>query len=218
MTIASKLVTVVLLACPTAMMADAKFSYGRDNRGELLQRQFDVIDRRVGVASTVNDIAAEASETTAALGPLGPDPRLRIQQARIVGQAPQIKVKPRGKHVHIYIDEAKRQATAYRIPETLFLALIQQESGWNSNARSPVGAIGLAQLMPGTAKDLKVNPYDPKQNLRGGAKYLREQYDRFGDWRLALAAYNAGPGAVMKYGGVPPYRETRNYVRRILGK
>jgi soluble lytic murein transglycosylase-like protein len=71
--------------------------------------------------------------------------------------------------------------------------------------------------MPGTARKLRVDPADPKQNLEGGARYLKEQYRTFGTWRLALAAYNAGPGAVKKYGGVPPYTETRNYVKIIAG-
>ena len=79
------------------------------------------------------------------------------------------------------------------------------------------GARGLAQLMPGTAARLGVDASDPVQNLEGGARYLRMMYNTFGSWRLALAAYNAGPGAVAKYGGVPPYRETRNYVRIIHG-
>jgi hypothetical protein len=99
----------------------------------------------------------------------------------------------------------------------IFRALIRQESGGRQSAKSPAGAIGLSQLMPATAKGLGVDPYDPQQNLEGGAKYLRQQLDRFGgDYRKALAAYNAGPGAVQKYGGVPPYRETQNYVRTIL--
>ena len=106
----------------------------------------------------------------------------------------------------------------YGVPEDLFLRLVQQESGWNPRARSHKGAMGLAQLMPATARVLGVDPHDPHQNLEGGARYLAQQYRTFGDWRLALAAYNAGPDAVRKHGGVPPYRETRGYVAAILGR
>ena len=116
-----------------------------------------------------------------------------------------------------WMPEARAAARRHGVPEDLFLRLVRQESGWNPNARSHKGALGLAQLMPGTARLLGVNPRDPAQNLDGGARYLAQQYRKFGDWRLALAAYNAGPGAVEKHGGVPPYRETRTYVRRILG-
>ena len=99
----------------------------------------------------------------------------------------------------------------------MFLKLVHQESGWNPQAESHKGALGLAQLMPGTAKKLRVDPLDPAENLDGGARYLAEQYRRFGSWRLALAAYNAGPEAVARHGGVPPYAENRNYVRVIWG-
>ncbi|WP_294613580.1 lytic transglycosylase domain-containing protein [Roseovarius sp.] len=116
-----------------------------------------------------------------------------------------------------YIDMAKQAARRHGVPVDLFLRLVQQESGWKAKARSHKGAIGLAQLMPQTARKLGVNPHDPRQNLEGGARYLATQYKTFGSWRLALAAYNAGPGAVKKYGGVPPYKETRNYVRVIWG-
>ena len=112
---------------------------------------------------------------------------------------------------------AREAARRHGVPEDLFLRLVQQESGWNPKARSHKGAMGLAQLMPGTARYLRVDPNDPKQNLEGGARYLAEQYREFGSWRLALAAYNAGPEAVRKHNGVPPYRETRNYVRIIWG-
>ncbi|MDO5621613.1 MAG: lytic transglycosylase domain-containing protein [Paracoccus sp. (in: a-proteobacteria)] len=116
-----------------------------------------------------------------------------------------------------YVPHARAAARKHGIPEDLFLRLVQQESGWNPNARSHKGAHGLAQLMPGTAAKLGVDPRDPIQNLEGGARYLRMMYNQFGNWRLALAAYNAGPGAVQKHGGIPPYRETRNYVRVISG-
>ncbi|MBV0891572.1 lytic transglycosylase domain-containing protein [Paracoccus sp. Z118] len=123
----------------------------------------------------------------------------------------------RGNQRSKYVPHARAIARKHGIPEDLFLRLVQQESGWNPSARSHKGARGLAQLMPGTAAKLGVNPNDPIQNLEGGARYLRQQYNAFGSWRLALAAYNAGPGAVQKYKGIPPYRETTNYVRIIAG-
>ena len=116
-----------------------------------------------------------------------------------------------------WTEPARAAARRHGIPEDLFLRLVRQESGFDPNARSHKGAMGLAQLMPGTARLLGVDPRDPVQNLEGGARYLAQQYRRFGSWRLALAAYNAGPGAVERHGGVPPYRETRGYVRAILG-
>lgn len=97
----------------------------------------------------------------------------------------------------------------------LFQALIKQESRFNVAISSPVGAYGLTQLMPGTAGDMGVDPTIPLQNLRGGAKYITIQLRKFGNIPHALAAYNAGPGAVIKYGGVPPYSETQGYVRNI---
>ncbi|MGZ6792800.1 MAG: lytic transglycosylase domain-containing protein [Mycobacteriales bacterium] len=111
-------------------------------------------------------------------------------------------------------------AASNGIDPALLKGLVSQESGFNPTARSGAGAVGLTQLMPATASALGVtNPLDPAQSLQGGAKYLREQLDRFGgDEKLALAAYNAGPGAVQKYGGVPPYAETQNYVTSVMGK
>ncbi len=116
-----------------------------------------------------------------------------------------------------FLEIAKAAARKHDVPEDLFLRLVQQESGWNVGAVSSAGATGLAQLMPGTANKLGVDIDDPAQNLEGGARYLRQMYDKFGTWRLALAAYNAGPGAVEQHGGIPPYAETENYVSKILG-
>lgn len=112
---------------------------------------------------------------------------------------------------------ARNAARRHNVPEDLFLRLVQQESNWNPGAVSHKGAIGLAQLMPDTARMLRVDPTDPVQNLEGGARYLRAQFERFRDWRLALAAYNAGPEAVERHGGIPPFRETRTYVARVWG-
>lgn len=104
----------------------------------------------------------------------------------------------------------------YQVDPRLVMAVVLQESGFKPNATSRTGAMGLGQLMPGTARGLGVgNAYDPIQNLGGAVKLIRGHLDKYGDLSLALSAYNAGPGAVRKYGGVPPYRETRNYVRRV---
>ncbi len=122
-----------------------------------------------------------------------------------------------GKYSGPYLSMARAAARKHAVPEDLFARLVQRESGFNPGARSVKGAIGLAQLMPDTAARLGVDPTDPAANLEGGARYLRQMYDRFGDWKLALAAYNAGPDAVASYSGVPPYAETIAYVKVILG-
>jgi len=167
------------------------------SRGDLFRNQTALLDGRLSTQYTNSDrlkprtpgIEAASTETI---------PRYRGNRSR-------------------WLEPARAAARRHGVPEDLFLRLVRQESGWNAGARSHKGAMGLAQLMPGTARNLGVNPRDPLQNLEGGARYLAMQFRKFGNWRLALAAYNAGPGAVERHGGIPPYRETRNYVRAILG-
>jgi soluble lytic murein transglycosylase-like protein len=117
-----------------------------------------------------------------------------------------------------YDADIEAAAARHGVPAALLKGLIRAESNFNPSARSPAGALGLTQLMPGTAAGLGVtNALDPKQAIEGGAKYLGQQLRAFGgDVQKALAAYNAGPGAVQRFGGIPPYTETRNYVSRVL--
>ena len=169
-------------------------------REKLFQRQTSVLDSR----------AAEQYSNSV---------RLQPKDLLVPGAPGAEKLRAyRGASKSKYLPVARAAARRYGVPEDLFLRLVAQESGWNASAKSHKGAIGLAQLMPGTARGLNVNPHDPAQNLDGGARYLAKQYQTFKSWRLALAAYNAGPGAVEKYGGVPPYKETRGYVKAILGQ
>lgn len=110
-------------------------------------------------------------------------------------------------------------AQRFDLSPALLEAVVWQESRWRHNSVSSAGALGLAQLMPGTARELGVDPRDPYENLEGGARYLREQLDRFdGDLEKALAAYNAGPGRVMRADGIPNIRETQQYVAAIMAR
>lgn len=111
----------------------------------------------------------------------------------------------------------QRASAKYHVPEQVINAVIGRESGGRRDARSPKGAMSYMQLMPDTARALGVtDPYDAEQNIMAGTRYLAEQKQRFGSWDLAFAAYNAGPGAVQKYGGIPPYAETQAYVKALM--
>ena len=117
-----------------------------------------------------------------------------------------------------YADLFSRAASRYGVDPSLLAAMASQESGFNSQAVSPAGAQGLMQFMPATAKGLGVNAMDPNSAIDGAARYLSSLTKQFGSTDLALAAYNAGPGTVSKYGGIPPYAETQNYVRSVMSK
>jgi len=116
-----------------------------------------------------------------------------------------------------YESLVKQYASFFDLEENLVHAVIKVESNYNSNARSSKGAQGLMQLIPETANDMNVrDPFNPEENIRGGSRYLRLMLDQFnGNTDLALAAYNAGPNAVLRHRGIPPYEETRNYVQKV---
>ena len=137
----------------------------------------------------------------------------QAQSQRTASSPPSLTQGP-DRHFKALIAQA---AARYGVDEDLVHAVVHAESDYDPTCRSHCGAMGLMQLMPENAKDLGVrDPWDPAQNLDGGVHLLRQQLDRFHDVDLALAAYNAGPGAVRKYGGVPPYRETQGYVKHVL--
>ncbi|MEO0633432.1 MAG: lytic transglycosylase domain-containing protein [Pseudomonadota bacterium] len=192
---------VCVLAVIAALVGQAASAelFSKRNRSGLFKSQTKILDTRA---------ASQYSNS------------VRLQPPKVVtptkwddGVSPKFRGRYNGPYLQVARDAARRNG----VPEDLFLRLVQQESGWNPKARSIKGAYGLAQLMPATARYLGVDRKDPVENLDGGARYLKEQYTAFGSWRLALAAYNAGPGAVKKHNGVPPYRETRDYVRIIWG-
>jgi soluble lytic murein transglycosylase-like protein len=180
---------------PMALAEGLKLGGGSSNRDALFRSQTRLLDGRM----------SEQYSSSDRLKP-GADKADKASAKRYTG-------KYRGE----FLTMAKAAARKYGVPEDMFLRLVQQESGWNHGAVSPKGAMGLAQLMPGTAARLGVDASDPQQNLEGGARYLAMMFNRFGSWKLALAAYNAGPQAVEKYGGIPPYAETKGYVTAILG-
>ncbi|QUS35631.1 lytic transglycosylase domain-containing protein [Falsirhodobacter algicola] len=187
--------TLVAAITPPAM-AEGIFGKSPGAGVSRLGSQFDVLDSR-------------AATQYSASSRLRPPSEAAEEQA----STPRYSGNYRGQ----YLATARAAAQKYNVPEDLFLRLVQQESGWNPAAVSVRGARGLAQLMPDTAQLIGVAIDDPVANLYGGARYLRMMYDRFGDWRHALAAYNAGPMAVERYGGIPPYAETQSYVKIIAG-
>ncbi len=185
------------LAAPPAL-AEGLALGKKKSRSAVFASQTRLIDTRL----------ATQYENAGRLKP-NPDPEAGSSSAAV----PRYRGNYRGE----YLELAKAAARRHGIPEDLYLRLVQQESGWNPGAVSNAGATGLAQLMPDTARLVGVDINDPRQNLDGGARYLRMMYDKFGTWRLALAAYNAGPQAVEDYNGIPPYAETKDYVKVILG-
>lgn len=194
----ARLLTGVMVCVALALPALADTAQvSSKSRSVIFRSQVDVLDRR----------SARQYEYST-----------RLQPQTDFSVLPYLPKTNNSQSRRIYMPLAQEMARKHQVPQSLFVRLVQQESNWNPRARSHKGAIGLAQLMPQTARKLGVNPHDPRENLEGGARYLRQQYDRFGSWQLALAAYNAGPGAVQKYNGVPPYRETQNYVRKVLGQ
>lgn len=140
-----------------------------------------------------------------------------VTSKRQIGQT--VEKTSAGSNLHRPFSEIIRQASStYGIDEGIIGAVIKQESSFNSQAKSSCGAMGLMQLMPDTAKSLGVkDAFNPEENIMAGAKYLKQKLDEFnGNLPLALAAYNAGSGAVRKYGGIPPYKETQAYVNKIM--
>ncbi len=190
--------TMALVAPSFAIAEGLKLTGSTKSRTALLKSQMAMLDGRLA-DQYEGSVRLTPNGKTAGGDKDGPIPRYR------------------GNYKGEYLEVAKAAARKHDVPEDLFLRLVQRESGWNIYAVSSKGATGLAQLMPDTADRLGVDINDPKENLEGGARYLKMMYDRFGTWKLALAAYNAGPGAVEASDGIPPYEETKNYVLAILG-
>ncbi|MDQ3172017.1 MAG: lytic transglycosylase domain-containing protein [Acidobacteriota bacterium] len=170
--------------------------------------------RSGGEMSMPKDLIAKVTPDEVPWLPPVPRSTGSVPQIPVVSLVSQVAVALAPAHVEKLIAKA---AAAHDVDANLVRALIKVESAYRPKARSHKGAMGLMQLMPATAREYGVrNAYDPAENINAGVKHLKSLLDRF-DVRVAVAAYNAGEGAVRRYGGIPPYRETREYVRKVMG-
>jgi soluble lytic murein transglycosylase-like protein len=182
-----------------------------------LPAQADVLE--IGPGGEAQWIAGANSETTPVPVAAGQLAEVPVEIALIADHAASQPTLAARTVPVTYAAKVHELAARFDLSPALLEAVVWQESRWRANAVSPVGARGLAQLMPGTAREMGVDPDDPFANLEGGARYLRQQLDRFdGNVEKALAAYNAGPGRVIAANGIPAIRETQMYVASVMGR
>ena len=191
---------------------------------EAIQARISEIQRRFGIEGPVPGTAvgfqraldAELKKNDGATSPqtAGTGTTMKADAAKVTPTEASTQLSGASNETTRFIQEA---AAKYGLDSRLVAAVAEAESSGNQSEVSDVGAVGVMQLMPDTAAALGVNPYDEKQNIEGGAHYLKQMLDTFGgDMKKAIAAYNAGPQAVKDYDGVPPYAETQNYVNKVL--